>query len=150
MGEDPCYYGWRASEIGETEFMKIIVSREDIQRGQRRDPEDCPVARALRRAGIGHSGVMGAAITFTDEQQHTTLLLLPGEVQEWIARFDQGGEAEPFDFDLVLPGSAPQPRKLAPVLPRVKVDLTPEPEEKTSEYEEPNYSEADELELVEA
>jgi len=148
MGEDPCYLGRQASEIEETEVMKIIVSRDDIQRGQRRDPEDCPVARALRRAGIAHSGVMGAAITFTDEQQHTTLLLLPGEVQEWIARFDQGGEAEPFEFELVLPGSAPQPRK-APAEPRVTVYRKPEPEEIEPEYQD-SYSEAEELELVEA
>jgi len=39
----------QAGEIGETEFTKIIVSRDDIQRGQRRDPEDCPVARAHAR-----------------------------------------------------------------------------------------------------
>ena len=149
MGKDPCYGRHRKSEIKETEVMKIIVSRDDIHRGQRRDPEDCPVARALRRAGIAHSGVMGAAITFTDEQQHTTLLLLPGEVQEWIARFDQGGEAEPFEFELVLPGSAAQPRK-TPAQPRVTLHLAPEPEDSQPAYEEPNYSDAEELELIEA
>jgi hypothetical protein len=52
---------------------------------------------------------MGAAITFTDPQQHTTLLLLPGEVQEWIAMFDQGATVGPFDFELALPPGAEMP-----------------------------------------
>ncbi len=89
--------------------MTITVTREDIDNGQRRDPEDCPVARALRRAGVSHSGVMGAAITFTDHQQHTTLLLLPGQVQEWIAMFDQGATVGPFEFELALPPTAEAP-----------------------------------------
>jgi hypothetical protein len=91
---------------------------------------------------------MGAAITFTDKQQHTTLLLLPGEVQEWIARFDQGGEAEPFDFDLVLPGSAPQTRKTS-TGSRASFDLNAQREEAEPEYQD-SYSEAEDLELVEA
>lgn len=82
--------------------MKIIVTREDIDSGRRRDPNDCAVARALRRSGVTHSGVTGMLV-FLDSNRQRSSVLLPGRVQEWIVDFDWGAPVEPIEFDLVLP-----------------------------------------------
>jgi hypothetical protein len=82
--------------------MKIKVTEMDIQDGIRRDATNCAVARALRRAGIAHSGVAGTLVLLArgTKQEY---VVLPGKVQEWIAEFDAGGNARPMEFDLALP-----------------------------------------------
>lgn len=89
--------------------MKITVTKEDIGGGRRSDPEDCPVARALRRAGVVHFGVTGMAVMIPGERQHTSVLL-PGEVQEWIMDFDWGTPVKPIEFELALPQEQMQGR----------------------------------------
>lgn len=92
--------------------MKVIVTRDDIDQGRRRDPNDCAVARALRRAGVAHSGVTGMLV-FLDNNQQRTSVLLPGPVQEWIVDFDWGAAVEPIEFDLTLP-SVETPARTVP------------------------------------
>ncbi|SPE50672.1 hypothetical protein SBV1_120013 [Verrucomicrobia bacterium] len=96
--------------------MKITVTKEDIDGGRRSDPEDCPVARALRRAGLAHFGVTGMAVMVGGEPLHTTLLL-PGAVQEWIMDYDWGAPVKPMEFELVLPSEGtelpPRPEAVA-------------------------------------
>jgi hypothetical protein len=82
--------------------MKITVTKNDIEGGRKSDPEDCPVARALRRAGILHFGVTGMAVMVQGEREHATILL-PSGVQEWIMEFDWGTQVEPMHFELALP-----------------------------------------------
>jgi hypothetical protein len=89
--------------------MRIIVTKEDIAGGRRSDPEDCPVARALRRAGIVHFGVTGMAVMIPGERQHASVLL-PGDVQEWIMDFDWGSPVKPLEFELALPEEQPRSR----------------------------------------
>ncbi|HWQ90906.1 MAG TPA: hypothetical protein VN673_04490, partial [Clostridia bacterium] len=94
--------------------MKVIVTRDDIDNGRRRDPNDCAVARALRRAGVAHSGVTGMLV-FLDMDRQRTSLLLPGRVQEWIVDFDWGAAVDPIEFDLTIP-TEPN-RRIQPELP---------------------------------
>jgi len=82
--------------------MKISVTRADIEGARRRDPNDCAVARALRRAGIVHFGVMGMLVAVEMGRQQTSLFL-PGQVQEWILDFDWGLPVQPFEFELTFP-----------------------------------------------
>jgi len=87
--------------------MKITVTNEDIAGGQRRDSDNCPVARALRRAGVAHLGVGGMAVMIHLDQQ-TTFVLMPAAAQEWIMEFDCGAQVGPIEFDLTLPGNLAQ------------------------------------------
>jgi hypothetical protein len=80
--------------------MKIMVTREDIEGGRRYDPVRCPVARALRRAGMVFFTVMESAVRLRDEDEHGGLLVLPGSVQNWIRDFDRGEPVEPMHFEL--------------------------------------------------
>jgi len=87
--------------------MKITVTNEDIAGGQRRDSDNCPVARALRRAGVAHLGVGGMAVMIHLDQQ-TTFVLMPATAQEWIMEFDCGAQVGPIEFDLTFPGNLAQ------------------------------------------
>ena len=84
--------------------MKITVTRDDIDGGRRRDPNNCAVALALRRSGITHFGVTGMLVCLGPG--HTNVLL-PGPVQEWIVDFDWGVPVNPIEFELALPELEP-------------------------------------------
>lgn len=88
--------------------MNITVTKEDIECGQRRDPENCAIARALVRAGLDHFGVMGPSIMVADGWGRLASLRLPEEVSDWILNFDAGNLVEPLSFKLDLP-PRPQP-----------------------------------------
>jgi len=106
--------------------MKIIVTEEDIDRGQRRDPENCPVARALRRAGVEHCGVGGIAVMIGSGADHT-MVVLPCIAQEWIMQFDWGKPVGPVEFELTLPTiEMPKPHPL-PRKMRFSRSITPAP-----------------------
>jgi len=120
--------------------MNIRVTEEDIEQGQRRDPQGCPVARALRREGVDHMGVGGMAVMMVLACKNT-FVLLPAAAQQWITEFDWGGKVGPFEFEFYLPGGEQeirhrvnhQPAKRCssitvltpPVLPARRVCLTP-------------------------
>jgi len=82
--------------------MNIRVTSEDIEHGQMRDPYGCPVARAVRRAGVAHFGVTGMAVMAGEDRQRT-MVILPGVAQDWIKAFDYGMPVAPFEFELLLP-----------------------------------------------
>src|SRR5947209_3364746 len=95
--------------------MNIRVTSNDIENGQRHDPERCPVARALSRAGVLHFGVMLATIVVADGHGHVTSLPLPSQVTDWILDFDNNRLVRPMSFELSIPlaavanGPAPVP-----------------------------------------
>ena len=80
--------------------MKIEVTENDIEHGQRGDPKCCAIGRALDRAGVMHFGVMGPAVLLANELRLSTALLLPPFVQRWILDFDAGKPVQPFSFEL--------------------------------------------------
>jgi hypothetical protein len=80
--------------------MKITVTQEDIQAGQRRDPEQCAVALALFRAGLDHCGVMGPSVTVSDAFGRLICLPLPVAVSDWIFDFDAGKAVGPITFEM--------------------------------------------------
>ncbi len=89
--------------------MRIIVTVEDIEKGRARDAQNCPVALALRRAGVAHFGVSGILVWVASGNQ---AVVLPGHVQEWILNYDYGLQMAPFEFEWHLT-AAEEPEKLA-------------------------------------
>ncbi len=83
--------------------MNITVTKEDIEQGQRRDPEQCAIALALLRAGLEHFGVMGPSVMVADSWGRLTSLKLPEVVSDWIFNFDAGNTVAPFSFEVALP-----------------------------------------------
>jgi hypothetical protein len=97
--------------------MKITVTKDDIAAGHRRDSKNCPVALALRRAGVNHCGVAGILVVVEQDDKRVSLVL-PERAQEWIRDYDWGFAMGPFEFELTLPEPrgviAPAPQELLP------------------------------------
>ena len=87
----------------------MTVTKNDIEQGQRRDPEQCAIARALVRAGLEHFGVMGPSVMVADQWGRLTSLWIPEAVGDWIFNFDAGNEVSPISFELELPDAEPGP-----------------------------------------
>jgi hypothetical protein len=83
--------------------MKISVTKDDIEKGQPRNPNACPIGRAIQRAGLQDYCVTGSAIIVADQRHQTSALLLPEAVQHWIADFDKAKPVGPISFELGLP-----------------------------------------------
>jgi len=83
--------------------MKITVTQEDIEQGQRCEPNTCAIARAFLRAGVKHLGVMGRTVMVANPPGHLVSLLLPRAVRNWIVDFDAGKFVVPFAFDIGMP-----------------------------------------------
>jgi hypothetical protein len=96
--------------------MQITVTREDIEGGQRHDPERCPVAKALNRAGILHFGVMLASVVVADGRGHVAGLPLPARVTDWILDFDANRAVAPISFELMVPSSASEKDRMEELL----------------------------------
>ena len=84
--------------------MRIRVTSDDIDAGQRRNCTACAVALALRRAtglrwavGMNERGVATARLDplAWPARWHD----LPPAVTEFVHRFDAGGRCEPFEFE---------------------------------------------------
>ena len=86
--------------------MRIHVTQDDIASGCRFDPQLCPIALALSRAGLYHFGVFGAAFLLEANDRDPTLFRLPKWLSDWIASFDAGRPVQPVKFDIDLPQPA--------------------------------------------
>jgi hypothetical protein len=92
-----------AALVPEPTAMKISVTKDDIEKGQPRNPNACPIGRAIERAGLQDYCVTGTAIVVADTRQQTSALLLPEAVQQWISDFDKAKPVGPISFELGLP-----------------------------------------------
>lgn len=84
--------------------MKIRVTQDDIDHGQRMNCNKCPVAKAVRR----ESGAICVVAGYTAIQlifARTAMIRATSlTVDEWMRKFDKGEEpVEEFEFDLDLP-----------------------------------------------
>jgi hypothetical protein len=93
-----------------TKTVRVEVTAEDIASGVRKDCSCCPVAIALGRAlaldgrhvAVGWEGATIQASP--DAEEHT--VKFEDAVGQWMRRFDQGCQVEPFAFDLNVPTEA--------------------------------------------
>ncbi len=80
--------------------MRVEVTQEDIDRGQRRSEAWCPIARALDRTGPGYWFVTGDGAEYHDG---LGVILgwyaLPREARVFVSRFDHGRAVKPFSFN---------------------------------------------------
>ena len=85
------------------ERMKIRVTREHIRRGRRCDSTECPLALAMREAGLYEPAVSKDVCywgsSYNDPQPYGTARL-PDQAQAFINRFDEDLTGEPFEFEL--------------------------------------------------
>lgn len=88
--------------------MKITVTKDDIQGAQRREANNCPIARALRRQGAGplvvgpHPDAMTYWETWVVGNAHAIVATLPLGAAQFARNFDMGVFVQPFSFWLDL------------------------------------------------
>jgi len=80
--------------------MIVKVTQEHIDTGNRgsRSPESCPVALAMKDAGMHYPWVDSEYISFFDAEAHQEPT--PPLVALFIMDFDAGEPVEPFEFEL--------------------------------------------------
>lgn len=76
--------------------MVIKVTQQHIDNGIPCKPSRCPIANALKEHFAGCVVTVIYSICFISNELHH----LPSEVSKRIGQFDQGGEMEPFEFEL--------------------------------------------------
>ena len=86
--------------------MRVRVTQEDIDAGERADCVRCPVARAVCRdvpgavdAWVGYGNIDVVVLPDVVVRRART----PDHVVLAIVEFDSSGVMEPFEFDLSLP-----------------------------------------------
>ena len=75
--------------------MRIQVTQEHIDKGERMRGRQCPIALALRDAGISDPTVFTSSIDFGERT-----VVSPDDVEAFVRRFDAGNRVRPFWFDL--------------------------------------------------
>ena len=95
--------------------MRVHVTAEDIRDGKRRDEYECPVALACRRdmgawsvAVMAHQMIVWQGTALDNSKRVET----PGEVYEFIDKYDRRRKVAPFAFELTLPPE-PVPMEVA-------------------------------------
>jgi hypothetical protein len=79
--------------------IKVIVSQEDIAKGVKRDPDNCPIACAIKRMGYTDVSVAALGVYFWSGDTYYSLAL-PQEATIFITRFDKDFSVAPFSFNL--------------------------------------------------
>lgn len=84
--------------------MKIRVTKKDIKNGVRESFTQCPIAKAVRRAGVCFYQINKGAVILhgetTSEGGHK--IKLPASAKRFIGRFDTRNEVKPFMFNLKI------------------------------------------------
>ncbi len=92
--------------------MRIVVTKEHIDKGAKGRPESCAVALAMLDAGYHRPRVDGTSISWTKSCAQCGALSCskggsypcmersPTPVRDFISKFDRGETVEPFEFYL--------------------------------------------------
>jgi hypothetical protein len=89
--------------------MRIQVTREDIEKGVRKSPRRCAVARALDHAGVPYEHVTPSGIRLIEKDQsygYYDYNPTP-ELKSWMLSFDDGSLMDPIEFELPYEGGRP-------------------------------------------
>jgi len=84
--------------------VKVIVTEQDIVNGIRHDCSSCPIALALKRVFPNSDPDVGYDSYIHRNGQSTLVLTVPPTAQDFILRFDDGEDVEPFEFEAIASG----------------------------------------------
>lgn len=80
--------------------MKIEVKEKHIKKGKPRNSCDCPIALAMKDAGLKDCFVECLFVDISNNLETYTMVNLPAKVSQFIHDFDEGLEVSPFEFEL--------------------------------------------------
>ncbi len=76
----------------------ITVTQKHINKGIQTDAQECPIAKALRTAGLRNVSVSGMSVYFGKGWKRTAEL--PKRARNFIKKFDNEKPVKPFTFRL--------------------------------------------------
>ena len=91
------------SESNLAKYLKVRIEVSHLERGQRAQPESCPIALAIREQ---HGLVASVDKTYVDLLDDT-VYMLPEEASHFVESFDKNEEVKPFEFDMIHNPDAP-------------------------------------------
>lgn len=80
--------------------IKIEVTQERINKGERQCGESCPIALALASVVGGDVYVDGDVMRWTDEQDRAMIAGTPSIANAFIEAFDENLPVSPISFDI--------------------------------------------------
>ena len=81
--------------------MRIQVTQEDIDQGEKYNARGCPVACVIKRAGFPYAAVSFAKLIFLEPgSEVVTIVPMPPEVAAFSLAYDSFQAVEPFSFEL--------------------------------------------------
>lgn len=91
--------------------MKVEVTQEHIDKGQRREHDKCPIALAVEDIGYKSVSVDGKSLdAWKDKVDGVKGYIygdLPDEAVEFIRTFDRGDKVEPLTFEFEMKEAPP-------------------------------------------
>jgi hypothetical protein len=84
--------------------VRVVVTQEDIDKGERGSSQGCALARALRR--IHPAAIVGTSVWTTNGWSGATEYPLGWAAERFAEDFDRGDPVEPATFVLPGPGGA--------------------------------------------
>lgn len=85
-------------------MTRIKVSRQHILSAIKRDPDECPIAKAIRDAGFDAIVSVESVDIFPTNLTIVPIrVTLPAAAQDFTVKFDTGRHVDPFEFDLDYP-----------------------------------------------
>ena len=80
--------------------VKVEVTAEDVAKGRRDNPHECPIACALRRTGLENPGVYPTDSITYFKNNRCVSIVLPRVAEDAALKFDRTGTMEPFSFEV--------------------------------------------------
>ena len=80
--------------------VSFPVNRKHMILGERCSSTRCPVALAMKDAGLKEPSVLPTIIYYTDVDGHRRIAHPTTECKDWIRLFDGGYQVEPAQFEL--------------------------------------------------
>lgn len=80
--------------------MQVSVTQEDIDLGIRGSCSECPVARAMTRAGFLDVSICPGLLVWRGGPAGRRGFTAPKHVTEFIIAFDSEGSGQPFTFEV--------------------------------------------------
>lgn len=80
--------------------MKITVTQQHIDEGQRGSTTRDPIAFAMADAGLEHPHAGVTYLSWWHKGQSKLQVLIPDKVYDFMADFDNGRPVRPFTFEL--------------------------------------------------
>jgi hypothetical protein len=82
--------------------VKISVTQEHIDKGERWSFHSCPLALAVTEASGNLAGVGTESIYPNWDKIGLTKITMPAEVANFRSRFDESSPVEPFEFEISI------------------------------------------------